>query len=244
MPAAAAPVMNDFLELLAWYLAFLLSTSFHEGAHAWVARWLGDPTAYLGGQASLDPTPHIRREPFGMVVLPVLSLFFLGWPLGFASVPVDPNWSHRFPRKAGKVALAGPAANLVLVLLAGLLIRVGLALGGLAPPVELSFEQLARPAAGEGAMPWAGVSLILSVFFTLNLVLLLFNLLPLPPMDGATVANLLLPESAARSFQEALRQPFVGILGLILAWTVFPEIFVPVFRFAMNLLYSGILIFA
>src|SRR5512135_3414539 len=110
--------MPDIGKALIYYLVFLLSTTFHEAAHAWAALLGGDPTAYHGGQVSLDPRAHIRREPMGMLVIPLLSALISGWPMGFASAPYDPAWARRHPRRAAWIALAGPAANLTLVLLA------------------------------------------------------------------------------------------------------------------------------
>ena len=67
---------------LAWYLTFIFSTSFHEAAHAFVAMKLGDLTAYHSGQVSLNPVPHMRREPFGMILVPIFSFFIVGWTFG------------------------------------------------------------------------------------------------------------------------------------------------------------------
>src|SRR5205085_8307741 len=94
----------------------------------------GDRTAYHGGQVTLDPIPHIRREPFGMVVLPLLSVLLAGWPIGFASAPFDPAWAMRHPRRAAWMALAGPVGNFILVLVAAILLRAGLAAGLFQPP--------------------------------------------------------------------------------------------------------------
>ena len=115
--------MQDPLQLAALYVAFLFSVTLHEAAHAWAAQRGGDLTAYLGGQVSVDPIPHIRREPFGMVVLPLISLAIFNFPFGFASAPYDPVWARNHPRRAAWMALAGPAANLLLVLVAALIIR-------------------------------------------------------------------------------------------------------------------------
>ena len=81
--------MPDLASAFIYYVVFLFSTTLHEAAHAWAAKLGGDLTAYHGGQVTLDPRPHIRREPFGMVVLPLLSVVTSGWPLGFASAPVS-----------------------------------------------------------------------------------------------------------------------------------------------------------
>src|SRR5512139_3777627 len=106
---------SDLIYAPLWVVFFIFSATVHEAAHAWAAKRGGDLTAYQGGQVSLGPWPHIRREPFGMVVLPVLSLALAGWPFGFASTPYAPVWADRHPRRAALMALAGPAANLALV---------------------------------------------------------------------------------------------------------------------------------
>ena len=96
--------MPDFSpELLAygfvWYVAFLFSTTCHEAAHALVAKLGGDETAALGGQVTLNPVPHIQREPWGMVVIPILSFIFTQGMIGWASAPFDPSWQRRHPRR-------------------------------------------------------------------------------------------------------------------------------------------------
>src|SRR5512145_2951555 len=103
-----------FALLPLWYAAFLLSLTFHEAAHAWAARRGGDDTAYLGGQVTLDPRPHVRREPFGMVIFPILSYAMSHSMLGWASTPFDPAWAQAHPRRAAAMSAAGPAANALL----------------------------------------------------------------------------------------------------------------------------------
>ena len=85
--------LAELVDSLVFYVVFLYSTTLHEASHAWAALRGGDPTAYHGGQVTLDPRPHIRREPIGMVVLPLISVLVSGWPLGFASAPFDPRRS-------------------------------------------------------------------------------------------------------------------------------------------------------
>ena len=110
----------DTLPILGlWYAVFLLSLTCHEAAHAFVAWRGGDPTAYEAGQVSLSPWPHIRREPWGTVLIPLITfLMYAGsgsaWMMGWASAPYDPSWERRHPRRAALMAAAGPAANLVL----------------------------------------------------------------------------------------------------------------------------------
>src|SRR5689334_22260672 len=101
--------VGTLLNGLLWFTAFLFSTSVHEAMHALAAYRVGDPPAYLGGQVSLSPLPHIRREPIGMLVVPLLTAFTAGWAVGWASTPYDPRWAARHPRRAAIMAAAGPA---------------------------------------------------------------------------------------------------------------------------------------
>lgn len=95
-----------------WYIVFLFSTTCHEAAHALAAKIGGDLTAFEGGQVTLNPIPHIRRSPFGMVVVPIISFLFGGWMIGWASAPYDPAWQRRYPRRSAWMALAGSGRKL------------------------------------------------------------------------------------------------------------------------------------
>ncbi len=226
--------MDRFTEALGWYFVFLFSTTLHEAAHAWAAKKGGDLTAYHGGQVSLDPLPHIKREPLGMVVFPLLFSLVLGWPFGFASAPYDPIWARNYPRRAAMMALAGPAANFLLVGLAALVIRIGMFCGGFEPPDLFSLTAITL-GAPEGF--WASGALLVSMFFSLNLILAVFNLLPLPPLDGSTGMALLLKEETATTFQNFIDQPMSRGIGLLLAWNIFGPLSRPLFLAALNLLY-------
>lgn len=228
----------DITSALVYYVVFLYSTTLHEAGHAWAAKLGGDLTAYHGGQVSIDPRPHIRREPFGMVVLPLLSVLLSGWPIGFASAPYDPRWALRYPKRAALMALAGPGANLALVLLAAILIRVGGMTGVFQPPESIGFDRLAT---GVESGLWPGVAFFLSVTFSLNLVLAALNLLPLPPLDGSAAVPLFLSSDATWRYQDFLRRNAgLSWIGILIAWQVFPYIFRPVFSIAVNLLYPGL----
>ncbi len=222
---------------LTWWVVFLFSTTLHEAAHAFAAYRLGDPTAYHGGQVSLNPLPHIRREPLGMVAIPLLTFFTRGWMMGWASAPYDPAWARRYPRRAAVMALAGPAANLALVLVAGLMVRAGMAAGLFEPPASISFKQVTA-ATGSGLA--AGAVVPLSLLFSLNLLLCLFNLLPLPPLDGSAVIPALLGPRAAERYGELMAYPFMSLLGLIIAWQLFTPLYLPVQLAAIRLLYPGV----
>jgi Zn-dependent protease len=223
---------------LTWFVVFLFSTTLHEAGHALAAYRLGDPTAYHGGQVTLSPLPHLRREPFGMVLVPLITFAMSrgGWMMGWASAPYDPVWAHHYPRRAGLMALAGPAANLLLVLASGLLIRLGTAVGWFFPPDSISFTAVTGAAGGLAA----AAVVPLSILFSLNLILFVFNLLPLPPLDGSAVIAMLMSDDLARRYQELLRQPMLSMLGILVAWRVFNPIFEPVHLLALQLLYPGV----
>ena len=230
--------MPDIGSGLVYYVVFLFSTTLHEAAHAWAALRGGDPTAYHGGQVSLDPRSHIRREPFGMVVLPLVSVALSGWPFGFASAPYDPYWAQRHPRRAAWMALAGPAANLALVGGAAVLIRAGAAGGLLAAPGAVGFDHVVTAQAGG---PWPALAFLLSVFFSLNLLLAVFNLIPVPPLDGSGAVPLLLSPDATRRYQAFVwGQPALAWIGILLAWQVFDVVFQPLWLAAVNLLHPGV----
>ena len=218
-----------------WYVVFLFSLTCHEAAHALVAKWGGDPTAFLGGQVSLNPVPHMRREIFGTIIMPILSYALGGWMIGWASAPYDPLWRDRHPRRAAWMAIAGPAANMCLLLLAVLAIRLLMLAGVLAPPESIEFAQVVS-----GAAPGLteGLALFLSVLFSLNLLLAIFNLLPVPPLDGHAAVGLLISENAARRFAALARDPTLSIVGLLVCWRIFPYIFSPVFDLSLWLLYA------
>ncbi len=220
-----------------WYIVFLFSTTCHEGAHALAAKLGGDLTAFHGGQVSLNPIPHIRREPFGTVVVPILSYILAHWMIGWASSPYDPAWRERHPRRAAWMALAGPATNFLLMLVAATAIRVGVALGTLRPPASASFTRITE-AATPGIAGLAAT--FLSILFVLNLLLGTFNLLPVPPLDGHNAVTLLMRERAGLRFLDWTQNQGLGMAGMLLAWVVFDKIFPHLYLLAINLLYPGL----
>ena len=206
-----------------YYLVFLFSTTCHEAAHAFAAKLGGDNTAALGGQVSLNPIPHIRRSPYGMVVFPLVSFFLLkGGMIGFASAPYDPNWASRHPHRAALMALAGPATNFSLMLLGAVGLRVGLSLHLLQPD----------PVTGHNSF----ASVLLFVIFSLNLLLGVFNLIPVPPLDGSSVIMLLMGESQARSYLNWIRGGTFAMPGILVSIIIFNYIFPPIERFVQSLL--------
>jgi Zn-dependent protease len=228
---------DDLVDALKWYIIFLCSTACHEAAHAWAAHRMGDDTAYRGGQVSLNPAPHIRREPMGMVVVPLLSYFLGGWMIGWASAPYNRDWALRYPQRSALMALAGPAANLVLVLVAALLMRVGIEWGVFRLPWHASSMQVI---AGSGAADgfWSFCAKMLSLTFSLNLLLGVFNLLPLPPLDGSSLPLLFLRHRPAEKFRDFIQSPGLSWIGIFVAWKIFSFVQPPLFVAASKLLYQ------
>lgn len=227
----------DLAAGLMWYGVFLFSTVCHEAAHAWTALKLGDDTAHKGGQVSLNPIPHVRREPFGMVVVPILSFLAGGWLLGWASAPYSVAWARQFPRRAALMALAGPATNLLLALAAALLIRVGYEWDFFRAPYSISASHLTS-AVQDG--PAEVLAPLLSIMLSLNLLLFLFNLVPLPPLDGSSAPLLLLPPAAAEKYQNIMSSPWLGVAGILLASRVVPPILPKLLLGATSVIYPSV----
>jgi Zn-dependent protease len=232
-------VTPDLIVLgLTWFVVFLFSTTLHEAGHAYAASKLGDQTAYEGGQVSLNPLPHIQREPVGMVLIPIITFAMTKgfWMMGWASAPYDPLWAHRYPKRAAIMALAGPAGNLILLLVSGTILKVGLGAGVWQAPYDPEYARLVGAVVPGGLAEAAVVPL--SIFFTLNLLLFLFNLLPLPPLDGSAVLPAFMSNETAARYNTFLHQPMISLLGLLIAWKVFPLVFRPILIFALRLLYG------
>ena len=196
----------------------------HEASHAFVANRLGDPTAYLGGQVTLNPIPHIRREPFGMLLLPILSYLSSGWMIGWASAPYNAGWAAQFPRRAAIMALAGPAANFIIAFLCWVGLKFGLATGLFIPGLTGRFSETV--VAVEPGL-WTIAAMLLSLGFSLNLLLGVFNLIPFPPLDGSAIPLLFLRGELSQAYQRISRGG-LAFLGLLLAWQIFPRIYRPI----------------
>lgn len=181
------------MNLLGIILAFpilIFSAILHEIAHGLVADRLGDPTARLSGRLTLNPLPHI--DPFMTILLPLL-LIFSGSPVIFGGakpVPIDPYNLKEGKKDVALVALAGPVTNLLLAAAAALLFHL------------LSFTSTQAVT--------AFLLLFLQVTVTINLYLAIFNLLPIPPLDGSKVFALLLPEEVSQAYLS------LGNIGIII----------------------------
>ena len=235
---ALAGVLPDWLALgLIWYAIFVFSLIIHETAHALAARWGGDMTASDRGLASLNLLAHIRREPFGMVILPVFSFVLTGGIIGWASAAYSRAWAQQHPHRAAWMALGGPAANLLLVAAAGGAIRFGIDSGAYIHPQNADFAEIVvRSANGTGDV----LTTILSITFVLNTFLVLINLLPVPPFDGSSIVALLLPENGARNFQAFIRNRYMNVAGMVAGVIVSVFLLTPAFNYSLRLLFAGI----
>lgn len=177
-----------------WALPVLFAITVHEAAHGWVADKLGDNTARSLGRVTLNPLKHIHW--FGTIILPILLLFLTGIVFGWAK-PVPINWNKLSnPRRdMALVALAGPFSNFLMILFWALSAKLGLFL--------LSKQVLWAKAIAY--MGFAGINI--------NLILLLLNLIPIPPLDGSRVLYSLLPPKVSEKFQNF---ELTGLLILIL----------------------------
>jgi Zn-dependent protease len=199
----------NWSDIVLWFGAITISLTFHEAAHALFALLGGDRTAYLAGQVSLNPLPHMRREPFGMVLLPIATLLLSNGQqcLGFAHAPIDPVWAARHPKQAALMSAAGPLAN---VLLAAIAFAVLWFIGRPESDAETAVRKIAF------------------VFLALNLLLALFNLVPLPPLDGAGILRGLWPRSG-RALDTIANIPYGTLVVILLASRYVGELFWPVF---------------
>ncbi|ABF42859.1 peptidase M50 [Candidatus Koribacter versatilis Ellin345] len=180
-------------EIFFQMVAFLFAISLHEAAHAWTADRCGDPTAKMLGRITLNPLRHI--DPIGSLVLPIIGLIshigFIGWA---RPTPVEPRNFRRPVRDDILVTLAGPASNLFLVIVFGFLLK-GLVIFARTHQIPESMEPL--------------LYLSEAVVF-INILLFVFNLLPIPPLDGSHVVRHFLSPDAQRVYDR------VGTYGLML----------------------------
>jgi Zn-dependent protease len=196
----------DFAQLLVGLVVLLVSLTVHEAAHAWSADRLGDPTARALGRLSLNPAVHV--DPIGTILFPLIAMAtnlpLIGWA---KPVPVNParlggNWRQKFM----VIAAAGPASNLVLAVIAAVILRL----------VMVDYDTN-----GTG-LSWRFAE-VLARAIQLNVLLALFNMVPVPPLDGGNVLAGLLTGPMARTFDQLRPYGFLILYGLMLSgvlWTI------------------------
>jgi len=220
--------MDFFILGVIWYLIFLISTILHEVSHGFAAKLLGDPTAYNNGQVTLDPIPHIKREPWGTVIIPLLFYTFSGWIIGWASVPYDLVWARNNHKKAALMAMAGPLANLLLVIISAVLIKVFLATGFFVKTGAFTFSTSVESLSGLATMMY--------IAFVLNLILFVYNLMPFPPLDGSKIIEIFMDKENAERFSNFINSPLLSIFGVFFALLIFYQLFPIIQALTFNLL--------
>ncbi len=205
----------DFFGIIIGLPILVFSAILHEIAHGYVADRLGDPTARLSGRLTLNPLKHI--DPFLSVLLPAI-LIISGSPIIFGGakpVPVDPYNLRDGRKDMALVSLAGPATNVILAIVAAILIHI------------LRFIPLGTPG--------LFISLFLQLVATYNIILAIFNLIPIPPLDGSKVFSLLLPE------REATMYLSIGTIGIFI---LFFLLTFPIAGFSLENLITTLFLFS
>ena len=198
----------DLMTSILFYISLLFSLCVHEAAHAAMSTWCGDDTARLQGRLTLNPLSHI--DPIGTVILPLfLVLSGSGFLFGWAKpVPFNPSRLNNIRRDPVLIALAGPASNLLLAFLFILVTRL--------LSITIGLESLP-----------IGLLEFFYMTILLNFILVVFNLIPVPPLDGHYVLDYFLPPGGQRVLRKI--GPFGIIIAIFLARPLF-DVVVPVLR--------------
>jgi Zn-dependent protease len=205
-------VVVIFFEIVVLILAF----SVHECAHAWTAWRLGDPTARMLGRVTLNPIKHL--DPIGSIVFPLISLVYGGFLIGWAKpTPVTGRNFKNYRRDDILVTLAGPASNLLSATIALILLIVVkhmLPGGDASIATAMAIAMHIPGVATEGLPALFPIALFLYFVISINLLLFVFNLIPLPPLDGSHILRHFLPYKAAQLYDR------MGMFALLILFLV------------------------
>lgn len=211
-------MLNEYIQrLLITAPPILLSLTVHECAHAWAADKMGDPTAKMLGRLTLNPLKHL--DPIGTLMLFFSGLF--GWA---KPVPVNPRNFRNLRRGDIIVSAAGPASNLALAVIFAVIIRL---MGLIVPNIGLSMPGIYRP-----------LLLMAEMGVIINIGMAVFNMLPIPPLDGSHVLSSLLPARSSYTFSKI--QPYGFLILLVFISTrIFDSLFAPVIYLVAGILLGG-----
>lgn len=214
--------------IIIWFIVLLFSLSFHEAAHAWTSEKFGDDTGRLQGRITLNPVPHI--DVIGTIVFPLVgaitSIPLFGW-----AKPVQTNpllWRNKTKANIW-VSAAGPISNFILAIIGFVLIKVMLLSGTL--NLRGGFYTLVVPGPDQPAF-MAPVAVLLSMLLLVNVLLGIFNLIPVPPLDGSHVFEEILPTQMAEAYYQIRPYGFILLMALM---------FLGVFDAILRPVYTGIL---
>jgi Zn-dependent protease len=221
----------DVGNLIIFFIVLLFSLSFHEAAHAWTSNRFGDDTGKLQGRITLNPIAHI--DPIGTILFPLLSAV-VGIPLLGWAKPVQTNprlWRDKTKANI-MVSAAGPLSNFILAVIAFVIIKLLIMSGVLM--LNGGYYTLVVAAPGQPVY-MSALAVLLSVLLMLNVLLGVFNFIPVPPLDGSHILEELLPSGMAEAYYQVRPFGFI-LLYLLMMLGVFSAIFVPVYKAVFYLL--------
>jgi Zn-dependent protease len=203
---------QELVLILFQVMVLMMAFAVHESAHAYVAMRLGDPTAYMLGRVTLNPLKHL--DPWGSVAIPLMSLYFGGFLIGWAKpCPVTTRNFRHIKRDDILTSLAGPASNLAMATVALLLLIVFKhAVAGGVPAIEtaMALAQHVPVDTSAGLPTLFPIAMLLYYAVFINLLLFVFNLIPIPPLDGSHVLRQFLPYKVEQVYNQ------IGMYGLLL----------------------------
>lgn len=227
---------QEFVLVIFQVVVLILAFTVHECAHAWTAWRLGDPTARMLGRITLNPLKHL--DPFGSVIFPLIGLYYGGMLFGWAKpTPVTARNFKNYKRDDIIVSLAGPASNLLMASVAlVLLLIMKHAVGGGLVAIEAARYLAHRvPIATDNLPPLFPIALFLYYVIFLNLLLFVFNLIPVPPLDGSHILRHFLPYNALQVYDR------IGMFGMLIIMLLAGGFIFRIFLYPLQSIFDSIL---
>lgn len=223
-----------FVIILFELVVMVFALSVHEAAHAWMASRLGDQTARMMGRVTLNPASHV--DPIGTIAIPLIAMIY-GWPLiGWAKpTPVQPRNFARYKRDSMLVTLAGPVSNLLQAIL---FLAIIVVLKHTAPGTAEAIDNARMAFGGMPLQPGSILQPVVLALYTgvvINVLLFVFNLVPIPPLDGSHIVDLYLPPRLSAAYANISR--FSTLILMLLVWLgFFGIVYGPVINLFENLI--------